>query len=1058
MAEQDGNFFVSRPIVAMVIAIIMVIVGVIAMTGLPMEQYPDITPPSVRVRTFYTGASALTVEQSVATPLEQELNGVDNMLYMKSINADNGSMVIVISFEVGSDPDMNNVLTQNGVSAATSKLPVEVKRFGVIAKKAMSNVAMIVALTDTSGRYDKTFLGNYGLINIKDYLARLPGVGRVDVMGSSDYSMRIWVRPDKLSQMGISVTEISAAIRSQNVTSPGGKFGAEPAPKGNALTYTVRLPDRLSNKEEFENIVIRTNPDGSQVKVRDVARVELGTVMYSMNPSVNGKDAAIIAVYQAPGSNTVALSKTITDKMDELQTNFPEGMKYEVTLDGSAPVVAGIDEIIETLIIALLLVIFVVFIFIQNWRATLIPILAIPVSLIATFALFPVFGFSLNVLSLLGLVLAIGIVVDDAIVVVEAVEVNMAKGMNPKAATIQAMKEVTAPVIATTLVLMAVFIPVAGMPGITGKLYQQFALTIAISVFFSAINALSLTPALSALILKEHSHEEKKKVLLDKLFDWFNVKFDKFTGSYMNMSKKIGKKSPRAFIFIMIVAVSIWAVGKALPGGFVPGEDQGYFFVNIQLPDGASLQRTTKTCKDVEAILNKHPEIKFVTTAAGISLLSTTKSTNSGFMFVKMVDWDDREITAKELSAQVNKELYMGINDAQVFSFQPPPIPGLGTGAGFSIMIQDRGGNTVEYLAENANKFIAAANARPEIARAFTTFRAAVPQKYLKVNKEKALKMGVDLNELYYTVGAFLGGSYVNDFNKFGRLYKTYIQAEPEYRIDESKLSLFYINNKEGASVPLKTLIDVEDVSGPEYTNRFNLLRSVKVTGAPSPEYTSKEAMDALEEVAAEVLPANMTYSWADMSYQEKKADSGTGIFLLSLVFIFLVLAAQYESWTLPFTILLGTPFAVLGAMTALFVARFFSNSFEFNVYAQISLVMLIAMAAKNSILIIEYANELFKEKGLSLYDAAMEGAKLRFRPILMTAFAFIFGIFPLVVASGAGAEARKVMGMALLGGMGLATFLGVFITPALFILIGKTFKYEEKRAKELKEKELKEE
>ncbi len=1062
MEEQGGNFFVKRPIVAMVIAIIMVIVGGISLISLPSEQYPNITPPIVQVRTTYTGASAVTVEESIATPLEQQINGVENMLYMKSTNANDGTMTIQISFEVGTDPDMSTVFTQNRVTAGTSKLPADVKQYGVTTEKSMANVLMLVTIT-SDGRYDKDFLGNYALINLKDVLARVKGVGRVNVMGASDYSMRIWVKPDRLSQLGITVTEIINAIKTQNVTMPGGQFGAEPAPKGTEMTYTVRLPERLKSEEEFGDIVIRTDNDGSQVKVKDVARVELGVETYKMYPRMvsmrdssdtSSKEAAIVALYQAPGSNAVVLSEQVKGIMSELSKKFPEGMHYDVTIDGAAPITAGIEEIVITLFVALLLVILVVFIFIQDWRATLIPTIAIPVSLIGTFMVFPMLGFTINVLSLLGLVLAIGIVVDDAIVVVEAVQVNIAKGMNAKDATQAAMKEVTAPVIATTLVLVAVFIPVAGMAGITGSLYQQFAITIAISVVFSSVNALSLTPALCGILLKE---PQPYKGILGKFFAWFNGVFDRTTESYMKFTNVVASKVKRGMVFIGIVVIGIIVLGKLIPGGFIPGEDQGYFFINVQLPDGASLQRTLETSTEVEEIVKRHPEVDFITTAAGYNLLSQSMSTNSGLLFVSLKNWALRDKTAKQITQELNKEFYFGINSAQVFSFEPPAIPGLGSGSGFTMMLQDKGGNTPQYLADQADIFMAKANARPEIASAFTTFKASVPQKFLDINRDKALKMGVDLNDLYSTIGAFLGGSYVNDFNKFGRLYKAYVQAEPEYRTDESKLNLFYIKNKQGDKVPLSTLVTVKEVNGPEYTNRFNLLRSVQIGGAPAEGYTSAQAMAALEEVAAEVLPETMTYSWADMSFQEKKAEGSAGaIFALSLIFVFLILAAQYESWSLPMSILMGTPFAIFGAMGALLIARMFSNSFEMNVYAQISLVMLIAMAAKNAILIVEFANEAFEKEGLSLYDSAIKAARLRFRPILMTAFSFILGVLPLVVASGAGAESRKVMGMALLGGMSVATLLGVFMTPMLFIVVGKLFKYEEKREAKLKALEVK--
>ncbi|MGB5323291.1 efflux RND transporter permease subunit, partial [Lutimonas sp.] len=737
------------------------------------------------------------------------------------------------------------------------------------------------------------------------------------------------------------------------------------------------------------------------------------------------------------------LAEQIIAEMDELSKGFPESVKYEVGLDTTLPITAGIKDIIVTLIIALLLVVLVVFIFIQDWRATLIPTLAIPVSLIGAFIFFPLLGFTINVLSLLGLVLAIGIVVDDAIVVVEAVQVNIAKGMKAKEATLDAMAKVTAPVIATTLVLVAVFIPVAGMAGITGLLYQQFAITIVVSVLVSSVNALTLSPALCSLLLKE---PKPYTGALGWFFEKFNKGMDKSTDAYMSMTNIIGRKIKRSVIFILLMTVGAGVFGSLVPGGFIPEEDMGYFYVNIQLPNAASLQRTAVISNEIEEIMMEYPEVEFVLNATGYSMLSGSNVPNNGFMFVTLNEWSERDFTVKEMIQKINARLGSEIKGAQAFAFGPPAIPGLGNGSGFSIMLQDKGGNDPNYLAQNAMKFLQAANARPEIGSAFTTFQADVPQRFMDIDKEKALKLGIKLNDLYTTVGAFMGGAYVNDFTRFGRLYKTYIQAEPEYRVDEAQISNFFIKNKTGDMVPLGTVANVTPTSGPDYTTRFNLFRSVEVTGGPADGFTSDEARTALKEVAAATLPEDMTFAWNAMSYQEEKASGSLMMILtFSLVFVFLILSAQYESWSLPFSILLGTPFAIFGALFALWVARFFSPTFENNIFAQVSFVMLIGMAAKNAILIVEFANDEFK-KGLSLFDAAMAASKSRFRPILMTAFSFILGVFPLVIASGSGAEARKVMGMALLGGMALATFLGVFLYPMLFIFIGKIFNYEKKR------------
>lgn len=1038
-----GNFFVNRPIVAMVIAIVTIIVGVVSMGGLPIEQYPDITPPIVQVRTTYTGANAISVEQSVATPLEQDINGVDNMIYMKSTNSNDGNMVIQVSFEVGTDPDMNTVFTQNRVSSATAKLPEDVKTFGVTTQKSLPNILMLITLTSDAGQYDQNFLGNYAIINLKDVLGRIKGIGRVDVLGAADYSMRIWIRPDRLAQLNITIPEIREAIRQQSVIVPGGKFGAEPAPPGTEFTYTVRLPERLQSEEEFGEIVIRTTEDGSQVKIKDLARVELGVETYNAFTRLDKNVCSVIAIYQAPGSNAVELAQTLRNTIEQLSDSFPEGVNYEISLDTTLAISAGIREIVVTLIIALALVILVVFIFIQDWRAALIPTIAIPVSLVGAFILFPIIGFSINVLSLLGLVLAIGIVVDDAIVVVEAVQVKIENGMSPKEATVQAMSEVTAPVIATTLVLVAVFIPVAAMGGITGRLYQQFAITVAVSVIFSSINALTLSPALCTLLLRK---QQPSTGMLGRFFDKFNNVFDRATDSYVAFTKLTTSGIKRGVMFIIICIVGMGALGKLIPGGFVPEEDMGYFMVNIQLPDAASLQRSDEVVKRVENIIEQYEEIEYITAVTGYSLISGSYANNAGFIFIALKDWGERDKTANDVVNLLNIELHQKINEAQVFAFGPPAIPGLGNGSGFTLMLQDRVGNTPDYLAEQSVSFIQAAMKRPEIGSIFTTFRASVPQRFIDINRDKVLKAGIPLNNIYSTIGAFLGGSYVNDFNRFGRLYKAYIQAEPEFRQNEDQINLFFVKNSSGDSVPISAFVDVKEISGPDFTNRFNLFRAVELTGAPASGYTSAQALQAVEELANEILPGDMGYEWSNMSYQEKKASgSASVVFLFALVFVFLILAAQYESWSLPFSILLGTPFALLGAFFALFIARIFSESYELNVFGQIALVMLIAMAAKNAILIVEFAKLEF-ENGLSLYDAAIKAAHLRFRPILMTAFSFILGVFPLVVASGAGAEARVVMGMALLGGMIFATALGVFFYPMLFVFIGKIGKYEENR------------
>jgi hydrophobic/amphiphilic exporter-1 (mainly G- bacteria), HAE1 family len=1039
---MKDNFFVRRPIVAMVIAIIIVILGLVSLLGLPIEQYPNISPPMVRITGSYTGADAVSVESSVATPLEQDVNGVDNMIYMKSTNSNDGAMTLDVSFEIGTDPDMNTVFAQNKVSSATPKLPEEVKRLGLKTEKSFSFPMLLVTLYSPTNDYNQDFLGNFASINVRDLLARIPGVGKIDVLGTSDYSMRIWVKPDRLAHLGLTIPEIIDAVKAQNVIVPGGKIGAEPAPAGTEFTYAVRLPERLQTEEEFGEIVVRTSDDGSQIKVKDVARVQLGVETYKAYTRLNKNPGSILAIYQAPGSNAVETAETIKETMASISTRWPEGVAYEVSLDTTTAITAGIEEILITLVEALILVILVVFIFIQDWRATLIPTIAIPVSLIGAFILFPMFGFTINVLSLLGLVLAIGIVVDDAIVVVEAVQVNMENGMAPKEATNHAMKEVTAPIIATTLVLIAVFGPTAMMGGITGRLYQQFAITVAVSTFFSSINALTLSPALCSILLKKPA---PYKGLLGKFFAWFNRVFERSTDGYMKYTTTATKKIRRGLVFLVILIVGSVVVGMSVPGGFIPEEDQGYIMVNIQLPDAASLQRTDATARQVEDILSNVDQIAYITNVTGFSLLTQAYATNTSFVFISLKDWKEREETALQITQLLNREFARDVKSGQTFSFGPPAIPGLGSGSGFSFMLQDRGGNDPQYLAAQAGKFIEAARARPEIGNIFTPYKASVPQRYMDINRDQALKMGVPLNSLYSTVGAFLGGTYINDFNRFGRIYKAYIQAEPEYRQDISQLNLFFVKNKDGDNVPLAAISRIQNVSGPEFTNRFNLYRTTEISGVPAEGYSSTQALNALEEVAASVLPPDMGYEWSNMSFQEKKASgSAAVIFLFSFIFVFLILAAQYESWSLPMSILMGTPFAIFGALLFLFLGRLFSPTFVNNIFAQISLVMLIGMGAKNAILIVEFANNEF-QAGKSLFDAAISAARLRFRPILMTAFSFILGVLPLVLAVGAGAEARKVMGVALLGGMTIATFLGVFFYPMFFVFIGKIAGYEKK-------------
>ena len=1024
----------------MVIAIMIVVLGLIAIKSMPIEQYPDITPPVVEVTAQYQGADALTVEQSVATPIEESVNGVSDMIYMQSTNSNDGSMSLQVSFGVGSNPDMSTVFTQNRVSSATPMLPQPVIQQGVTTQKTMTSFIMVLSLF-SDGRYDENFLANYAIINMKDPISRINGVGSVQVLGGGPYAMRIWVKPDKMDYLGITVGDISAAIGQQSQVVPGGQLGAEPNDGSPEFTYTVRMPGQYSTAEEFERIVLRANPDGSLVRLRDVARVELGVQSYSTTASFQEHPACLLLINQSPGSNAVEVGRQVNSLMKDLAKSFPDGVQYNTVVDSTHTIVLGIQDIVTTLLLALLLVVLVIYLFLQNIRATIVPLIAIPVSLIGAVMVFPLFGFSINVFSLLGLVLAIGLVVDDAIVVVEAVQVNIEKGMNGRDATIAAMKTVASPIIATTSVLMAVFLPVGLMPGAAGKLYGQFAITIAISVCLSGINALSLSPALCSLLLRP----KKEGQTDNRFFRWFNRRFASGVDGYLKTSGVIVRHSARTLLFIGISAAAVIILMKQIPTGFLPNADQGYLITHIQLPNAASLTRTEAVIKQINDVLDKNDNVQSVTSAAGFSLLAGTQSPNSGLIFIRLKDWNKRKMTAAQITEALNMELYEKIDAAEVFTFGPPSIPGLGPSSGFTIMIQDKGGNTPQYLAEYTGRFIEEAKKRPEIASISTMFQADVPQKAISIDNDKVLSAGVSLDELHTQVSAYLGGMYVNNFNRFGRMYQTYIQAESEYRLNESKISQFYLTNNRGESVPLSAFITVRDTTGPQFTNRFNLYRSAGVTGLPSTKYSTDEAMTALAEVADEVLPDDMGYAWSNMSYQEAH-NSGAGIvFLYAVIFVFLILAALYESWSLPLSILLGIPFALLGAMGFTYLAHLFDPIYVNDIFMQVSLIMLIGLAAKNAILIVEYARDKFSE-GMNLQQAALEGAKLRVRPVIMTAVAFLMGVLPLIFATGSNAVARNIMGLALFGGMLIATLIGLFAYPGLFVLIGKWGRYEEKR------------
>jgi len=1043
-----SKFFINRPIVAMVISIVFILVGTITVLNLPIAQFPNIAPPEIQVLATYVGADAQTLEQAVATPIEQQVSGVDNMNYMYSLNATgNSNTTLIVNFDVKTDPNTDLILTQARETQAASQLPADVNNYGVTVRKAVSAPLMLIALYSPHGTYDAKFLANYAYINITDPITRSPGIGNVQVFGAGQYAMRLWVRPDQLAKLGITVPEIVSAIQAQNTVNPAGKAGGEPAPKGQEFTYSVLAQGRLASPEEFGQIVVRETPDGGIVRVRDVARIELGSQDYSVVGRLNGKPSAVIATYQLPGSNAVEAAAGVKKLMAQMRQRFPEDMDFVVALDTTRSVTEGIKEIVVTLLIALALVILVVYLFLQGWRATLIPLLAVPVSLVGTFVLFPVFGFSINTLSLFGLVLAIGLVVDDAIVVVEGVERHIEEGMTPKNAALKAMEELSGPVVGIALVLSAVFVPTAFIPGITGRLYQQFAVTIAISVLLSAFNALTLSPALAALLLRPRT---QSRGLLRRFFDWFNRSFERATEGYVRWSAALIRKTVVAIVLLVAFSVAAGFFANRVPSSFLPDEDQGYAFVNLQLPNGASLERTTAVAADVEKILTSTPGVQYSTSIVGFSLLSYVRTSYNAFFFVTFKPWDERTSRPEQfqaIKAHLNRELSR-LPAAIAFSFSPPAIPGVGTSGGFTFVLEDRAGNDVQFLAKNLGTFLEAARKRPEIAGLSTTFLSSVPQEFVEVDRDKVLKQGVPLNDVYRTIQAFMGGYFINYFNRFGRQWQVYIEAEGEDRSKAENVGQFYVRNNKGENVPLSTLTSVKPRLGPEFTMRFNEYRSAQINGSAAPGYSADQATAALEDVFKQTMPREMGFDYSGMSFQEQKAREGVPasvIFGLSLLFVFLILAALYESWSLPFSVLLSTPVAIFGAFGILWLRRVLLSLFlppymvqiESDIYSQIGLVMLIGLAAKNAILIVEFAKEEY-ENGKPLADAALEGARLRLRPILMTSFAFILGCVPLWTATGAGSVARQIMGTTVIGGMLAASVIGIFFVPAIFYLVEK--------------------
>ena len=1035
-----AEFFIRRPIVAMVISIVTCIVGLISLSRLPISEYPNVSPTLIQVTSTYRGAAAEAVMESVATPIESKVNGVDKLLYMQSYNANDGKMTLNVTFDVGTDVDIMQVNTQNRVGQAEAQLPDAVKREGVITNRSSPDILLAIGVSSPKGTYDGVFLGNYVDINLVDQIKRVRGVGDVKNFTAQDYSMRIWLKPDKLASLGVTPTDISNAIKEQNAQSPAGRIGAEPAPKGQESQFNVRALGLLKDPKEFEEIIIRSSADGQQVKIKDVARVELGAQTYDLHARMNKAPAGALGVYLAPGANALETADNVKKILEEAKLRFPPDMEYSITLDSTLPIKASMEAIVHTLFEAIVLVLIVVFIFLQSFRATIIPMLTVPVSLLGVFIAFPMLGFSVNTLTMFGLVLAIGIVVDDAIVVVEAVQHHIEHGLSPVDATRKAMKEVSGPVVAIALILCAVFVPVAFMGGVTGRLYQQFAITIAVSVIFSAINALTLSPALSALLLRKPTPGRGPVAWFFKkfnnFFDWVIERYGKIIGG-------LTRKATFSMLMLVIVCGGIWGLGKIVPGGFIPDEDKGYMFIAIELPEGASLQRSDELLKQVEEIVNNTQGVRSALALSGMNILNNLNVPNAALMFIGLDDWEERatpELHAKAIADAWNKK-FATIPGARIFAFGPPALPGYGNVSGFTMQLQDRSGGNVEQLAAMVNQVQAAAAKRPEIGRVSTTFNPATPQVKVELDREKARTLGVPVDSVFQTLQSYLSGLYVNDFVKFGRVYKVFLQAEPEFTNTPDDIGKFWVRNNDGGMVPLSTLVNITKISGPNFATRFNLYLSAEMMGAPAPGYSSAQALKAMEEVMA-TMPSNVGYEWSGLTLQEKKSEGQAGlIFGMAIIFVFLLLAAQYESWSLPFAVLLSVPTVILGTMIGLLL-----RNFEMNVYAQVGLVMLIGLAAKNAILIVEFA-KMKRDEGMPTLEAALEGAKLRLRPILMTSFAFILGCVPLMLASGSGAASRSTMGTGVVFGMTISTAIGLFLIPVCYVFVQKFADRKEKKA-----------
>ncbi len=1025
-----AHFFLNRPVFAIVISLFLILAGSLTMLRLPVAEYPEISPPTVKVNTTYPGANSIVVTKSTITPMDSQINGVTDMRYVKSIAADDGTAQITVTFLLERDVDIAAVETQNRVSQVMPRLPDEVKDIGVTVAKSSPDVLMFVTLYSPTDSFDQLFLDNYLYNYWVDPIKRVQGVGDLTVFGS-EFGMRIWLRPHRMAQLGLSVNDIVAAIKEQNKQAAAGKVGQRPAKTDSGFEYSLSVQGRLVTVEQFENIILRAEDDGSLLRVKDVARVELGAKTYDTSGKYNGHSSATFGVYLSPGANSMATAAGVHKKMEELAKSFPGGLTYEVVYDTSRFVKQSIEEVLHTFFEALLLVLIVVFLFLQSWRATIIPMLAVPVSLIATFIIYQVLGFSINTLSLFGMILAIGIVVDDAIVVVEAVEHKITHlGMSAMEGTREAMSEVSGPVVAIALVLSSVFVPMAFVPGVTGQLYKQFALTIAISTMFSAFVALTLTPVLCASMLRPKTDDDGP---LQRFFTKFNNGFDRMNKRYVNLTEKGVRNLKRVMLFFSLFVIALYFVFTVTPTGFVPDEDKGGYFVQVLLPEASKTARTTAVVDKLSEEFQKLPGVKGVVGVTGYDLISSVNAPSAGLLIVELEDWAKRTKPDQQVKALIEKSNQIGFEtkEAIAFAFNTPPLPGYGNVSGFSMMLQAQNGQTPTDLADVTQQFIAEAKKRPEIGRVDTTFAANTPNYDLEVDREKVKTLNIPINDLFTTLQVFLGSLQVNDFTLFGKNYRVSVQAEAEYRRNIHVLSQLFVRNLDGEMVPLDTVITAKPSTAPRFVMRYNLFPTAELTGSAAPGYSSGEALQALRETAAKVLPEGYGYQWSGQTLEEvETGDAAFFVLLLSVVCAFLFLAALYESWAVPISVLLVIPFGIMGALAGIHLA-----SLDFNVYGQIGLVTLIGLSAKNAILIVEYA-ELNRKQGKPLIEAALEAAKLRLRPILMTSFAFILGVVPLMIATGAGSASKESVGTVVFSGMLAATMMGVFFVPAFYVLI----------------------